>query len=68
MSLEQHIEGVLFYKAEPMKKAALAELFSVSNEELTAALHGLKERLESGATRGRRRRPAHNSRPAGAGH
>lgn len=51
MSLEQHIEGVLFYKAEPMKKAALTAFFEVTDETLREALSNLRERLESGATR-----------------
>jgi segregation and condensation protein B len=51
MNLEQHIEGVLFYKAEPMKKAALAALFSVDPEEIDLALEALSKRLSGGGTR-----------------
>ncbi len=51
MNLDQLIEGVLFYRTEPMKKAALAEFFSSDPEEIDAALHTLGERLVSGATR-----------------
>lgn len=51
MSLDQKIEGVLFYKGNPMKKQALAKLFSVSDEEIETALKKLDERLiESGLT------------------
>ena len=45
MNLEMSIEAVLFYKTEPMKKATLAELFSVSLEEIDAALVTLSESL-----------------------
>ena len=51
MSLEQHIEGVLFYKAEPVQKTALAALFGVDPEEIEAALAALATRLENGAMR-----------------
>lgn len=51
MTLEQKIEGVLFYKATPMKKALLCKLFSCSEDELGTALDTLAKRLESGATR-----------------
>lgn len=51
VSLEHKIEGVLFYKATPMKKSTLCKLFECSEEELDAALKTLKERLQSGATR-----------------
>ena len=45
MTLDQKIEGVLFYKAAPVKKAELAKLFSVSENELEKALLELKNRL-----------------------
>lgn len=51
MRLEQQIEGVLFYKAEPVQKTALAELFGVSADDIETALEALKTRLEEGATR-----------------
>ncbi len=51
MDLEKKIEAVLFYKAEPMKKTALAEFFSVSGEEIDNALGVLNARLSSGGTR-----------------
>lgn len=38
MNLEANIEAVLFYKTEPVKKSALAALFSVTIEEVEAAL------------------------------
>lgn len=46
MTLEQRLEGVLFYKAEPMKKAALAKLLEVDSSELETALEALKKRLD----------------------
>jgi segregation and condensation protein B len=51
MELSSHIEAVLFYKAEPMKKTALAELFSVSNEEIEIALQKLSDSLQSHSIR-----------------
>ena len=51
MELSSYIEAVLFYKAEPMKKSALAELFSVSNEEIEQALAVLSESLQSHSIR-----------------
>lgn len=51
MPLEIQIEGVLFYKAEPMKKAALAEIFQIPVHELDVALTSLGERLRTGGTR-----------------
>lgn len=51
MTLEQKLEGVLFYKATPMKKNALLKLFACSAEELAVATENLSERLKSGATR-----------------
>jgi segregation and condensation protein B len=51
MPLDVLIEGVLFYKTAPVKKADLTALFTVSPEALNAALAILRERLEGGATR-----------------
>ena len=51
MGLDIKIEGLLFYKATPMKIDALAELFEVSAREVGATLDSLQERLSSGATR-----------------
>ncbi len=51
MDLEAHIEGVLFYKTEPMKKKSLAEFFGVSVEEMSVALLRLEVNLQGRATR-----------------
>lgn len=51
VELEHKIEGVLFYKATPMKKSVLCKLFECSEEELAISLKTLKKRLEAGATR-----------------
>ena len=45
MTLDQKIEGVLFYKAAPVKKSALAKLLNCSDQALAEALTVLKERL-----------------------
>lgn len=50
MSLDKKLEAVLFYKAAPMKKQALAKLFSVEEESLEQALKILRARLQEGAT------------------
>lgn len=50
MELDKAIEAVLFYKAEPIKKAVLMKTLEVGEEELGTALSLLKERLQSGAT------------------
>ncbi len=50
MALDQQIEAVLFYKAGPMKKSALAKILNVGEEEIERALATLKSRLEVGAT------------------
>ena len=51
MTLEQQIEGVLFYKAAPMKRTAVAKLLEVGESDVSAALEALAERLKGGATR-----------------
>lgn len=51
MELATQIEAVLFYKAEPVKKTALAEQFTVSKEEIETALSRLSESLQSHAIR-----------------
>lgn len=51
MPLDAQIEGVLFYEAEPMKIAALAKFFEVSEEEVRTSLKALEERLQAGAIR-----------------
>jgi len=49
MTLEQQIEGLLFYKATPMKFSQLKKIFTVSDEEVSTAIQVLKERLNGGA-------------------
>ena len=51
MELREMLEGVLFYKAAPMKIAALARFFEVAEAEVGDALLGLKNRLEGTAVR-----------------
>jgi segregation and condensation protein B len=51
MELHQNIEGVLFYKATPVKKSALCKLFGVDADQLTVALDELMTRLQNGAVR-----------------
>lgn len=51
MDLERHIEGVLFYEAEPMTIKALAGFFECTQEEILSAIEVLSERLKNGATR-----------------
>lgn len=48
MALVERVEGVLFYRAEPMKISALARFFSVTEEEVRTALTELGGRLENG--------------------
>jgi segregation and condensation protein B len=49
MSLENKIEGVLFYKATPLKKANLAKIFDCTVEEINNALERLKTQLDGSA-------------------
>jgi segregation and condensation protein B len=51
MSLDIFIEALLFYKSAPQNKQKLIKQFAVTEEEFTAALATLKERLSAGATR-----------------
>ena len=51
MPLDILIEGLLFYKSSPQKKAVLLKMLEVSEGDLTDATGLLKVRLESGATR-----------------
>ncbi len=51
MDLERHIEGVLFYEAEPMTIKALAGFFERTPEEILSAIESLSQRLLNGATR-----------------
>ncbi|HEX4799374.1 MAG TPA: SMC-Scp complex subunit ScpB [Candidatus Paceibacterota bacterium] len=45
MTLEASIEAVLFYKAEPIKKTTLAELFECTVEDIDTALVALNTSL-----------------------
>lgn len=45
MHLESHIEAVLFYKAEPIKKKTLAEIFDCTLEDIDTALNTLGNTL-----------------------
>lgn len=45
MSLENMIEGVLFYKTEPVSKAELSRFLNVSSEEIEKAIQNLNEVL-----------------------
>ena len=51
MTLDVLIEALLFYKASPQNKQKLMKLFAVSEDDFSAALARLKERLLGGATR-----------------
>ena len=51
MPLDILIEGLLFYKASPIKKSSLLKQFSVEPGGLALALSKLSTRLESGALR-----------------
>ncbi len=51
MPLDILIEGLLFYKSAPQKKASLVKLYSVSAEDLAIAIKHLSERLQTGALR-----------------
>ena len=51
MPLDILIEGLLFYKAAPQKKALLTKMYGVSDEDFSGALDALRDRLTAGATR-----------------
>lgn len=51
MPLDILLEGLLFYKSQPLKKAYIAKQFGVSESDLRATLDTLHARLEGGATR-----------------
>lgn len=51
MPIDVLIEGLLFYKSAPQKKATVLRLFDISHEELAAAIAVLRDRLKQGATR-----------------
>jgi segregation and condensation protein B len=47
MALEQSLEGILFYKAEPLSKKEIEKLLSCTSEELATAVAGLRVALEA---------------------
>lgn len=49
MELSQNIEGLLFYKASPLRKSALCKQFEVDEAVLSAALEAIRSRLNGGA-------------------
>ena len=51
MPLDILIEGLLFYRSAPQKKALLEKMYDVSTEDFRAALDVLRERLTQSATR-----------------
>ena len=51
MALEQKLEAVLFYKAEPETKSKLAKLLEVSIDELDEAASQLSLALDNRGTR-----------------
>jgi len=51
MELSRKIEGLLFYKAAPMKLTQLKKIFGVDDAVLSPAIQALKERLDGGAVR-----------------
>jgi segregation and condensation protein B len=51
MPLDILLEGLLFYKSQPLKKAYIAKQFAVSDEDLRTTLDTLRTRLEAGAIR-----------------
>lgn len=51
MPLDILIEGLLFYKSVPQKKATLQKIYNVSESDLETALTVLAARLQTGALR-----------------
>lgn len=51
MELSQKIEGLLFYKAAPMKLAQLQKVFEVDETAIQSALEELRARFADGAIR-----------------
>lgn len=51
MPIDILIEGLLFYKSAPQKKATVVKLFGLTPEELVTAISTLRERLSVGAIR-----------------
>ena len=50
-TLAKQLEAVLFFKAQPVTKTALATLLAIPENDLPAVLAALNERLQTGATR-----------------
>lgn len=50
-SLDQQLEAILFYKAQPVTKRELCKVLEVDETTLTSAAQALSERLNTGATR-----------------
>lgn len=51
MNLDTQLEGLLFYKASPVKISALAKLLQTNEEAIKSAAGTLASRLTSGGTR-----------------
>jgi segregation and condensation protein B len=51
MPLDILLEGLLFYKAGPLKKAQILKQFSVTLQQLEVSINTLQKRLENGALR-----------------
>jgi len=51
MELTAQLEGLLFYRSVPVKKAGLSQLLNLTEEQLEVALSDLTTRLETGGTR-----------------
>ncbi len=51
MPIDILIEGLLFYKSSPQKKATILKLFGINETELSDAIAILHQRLAGGATR-----------------
>ena len=51
MGLDAQIEALLFFKGEPIKRANIAKLLSVSSRDVDEALHILEERLKERGVR-----------------
>ena len=51
ISLDQQIEGILFYRASPIKKVALQKALAVDEADFSEGLKTLTARLQAGAVR-----------------
>lgn len=47
MDIDKKIEAILFWKGEPMRLKKLADMFSVSEEDIRFGINTLKENLEN---------------------